>query len=256
MKNAKIIVLSNHKGGTAKTTTSLNIGHGLADRGFKVLLVDLDAQANLTDLCGYGGIAIKEEECISQALRNKKNKAFIKPVKDNLDLIPSQTDSMFGIEFELQSLLVGGDKQLERVLKPFYDVYDYIIIDLPPALNALTVNAYMIADRLMVPILSDYLSLTGFYKLEQKLEDAFDIHITDVVVTRHETSTSISRQVVEEMKKSRPHLLYDTVIRKNVAIIEQGSGEKKYSIYDYAPTSIGATDYNNMVDELLNRLNK
>lgn len=254
MKKCKIVSLTNHKGGTAKTTTALNLGHGLTDRGYKVLLVDLDSQANLTDLCGYGGLKISEKECISTALRNKNHSIIPKEVKEGLHLLPAFNDSMFGLEFSLQSLPAKSDFQLQRVLEPIKENYDFIIIDLPPSLNAINVNAYVVSDRLIVPILPDYLSLTGFYKLENKIFEVFDMNITDVVVTRFEAITNIAKSVVDEMQTNRKDLLFKTVIRKNVDISEQGAGEEKYSIFDYNPSSNGAKDYNAFVDEFLTRI--
>lgn len=252
MKKSKVIVITNFKGGTGKTTTSVNLAHGLADRGYKVLAIDLDAQANLTDLMGLTG-KVKESDCISNAMRNKETQVVIKNVKENLDVIGSHNSMMIGLETELQNMLRHSDRQLERCISHLYNDYDYIIIDLAPALNALTVNAYCVADRLIVPMLSDYLSLTGYYTLERRLEEDLEMNITDVLITKHESNTALGKEVHQELSENRSSLLFETVIPKNVAISEQGVA--KLSIFDYDPKSSGAIAYNQLVDELLNRIN-
>lgn len=252
MKKSKNLVITNFKGGTGKTTTTVNLAHGLADRGFKVLAIDLDAQANLTDLMGFTG-DLTEEQCISNSLRNRQVPVTIKNVKENLDLIGSFNSSMIGIETELQNMLRHSDRQLDRCLEPLYNDYDFIVLDLAPSLNALTINAYTVADRLIVPIISDYLSLTGFYALETRLSEDLDLSITDVIITKHESNTALAKEVADELIANRADLLFDTIIPKNVSISEQGV--VKQSIYDYAPKSKGAIAYDNMVNELLNRIN-
>ncbi len=250
MKKSINIAITNFKGGTGKTTTAVNLAHGLADKGYKVLAIDLDAQANLTDLMG---VQIEPEQCISEALRKKNISVTIINIKENLDVIPSHNFSMVGIETELQNMLSKSDRQLERCISPYYDSYDFIIMDLAPALNSLTVNAYNIADRLVVPILSDYLSLTGLYTLENRLENDLEMSISDVLITKHEASTSLAKEVHKELSENRKEILCNTIIPKNIALSEQGIA--KESIYDYAPSSAGAVAYREFVNEIIKRTN-
>lgn len=252
MKKSKNLVITNFKGGTGKTTTAVNLAYGLAVKGFKVLAVDLDAQANLTDLMGFTG-RISEEECISNSLRNKQISVTVKKVNDNLDLIGAVNTMMIGIETELQNLLRHSDRQLDRCISHLFSEYDYVVIDLAPALNALTINAYTIADRLIVPIVSDYLSLTGFYALENRLHEDLELRISDVIITKHEANTALAKEVHQELASNRTNLLLDTLIPKNVSISEQGVA--KQSIFDYAPRSKGAIAYQKVVEELLKRMN-
>ena len=249
-KGCTVIALSNFKGGTGKTTTSVNLAHGLADRGYKVLVFDLDPQANLTDLMGLYGV-ISEEHCISNVLRGK-TELVVNHVKENLFVVGADSESMIGIDFELQSSLRGGDTKLREIIEPVKAEYDFIILDLAPALNILTVNAYVASDRIMVPIVSDYLSSTGFYKLEERLKKDLNMQITDVLITKHESNTSLAREVVEDFNNNRPELFCQTIIPKNVAISEQGIS--KLSIFDYAPESTGAHAYMAFVEEFLHRL--
>lgn len=250
MKKTHVIAVTNFKGGTGKTTTSVNLAHGLADRGYNTLVFDLDPQANLTDLMGAFDI-IDEDRCISNVLRDK-TELYIHPVKDNLSVVGANSESMIGIDFELQSSLRGGDKKLRNIIDPIKEYYDFIILDLAPALNILTVNAYVAADRIMAPIVSDYLSSTGFYKLEERLKKDLNMQITDVLITKHESNTSLAREVAEEFITNRPELFYQTIIPKNVALSEQGL--TKQSIFDYAPESTGAAAYLALVKEFLHRL--
>ncbi len=250
MKKTHVVAISNFKGGTGKTTTSVNLAHGLADKGYKVLAFDLDPQANLTDLMGLYGV-ITEELCVANVLRGKTDLAINK-VKENLFVVGANSESMIGIDFELQSSFRGGDTKLKSIIEPIKEDYDFIILDLAPALNILTVNAYVAATRIMVPIVSDYLSSTGFYKLEERLKRDLNMQITDVVITKHESNTSLAQEVANEFIINRPELFCQTIIPKNVAISEQGL--TKQSIYDYAPGSSGAAAYLSFVEEFLRRV--
>lgn len=249
-KDCKVVALSNFKGGTGKTTTSVNLAHGLADRGYEVLVFDLDPQANLTDLMGLYEV-VTEEMCISNVLR-EETELVINKIKDNLSVVGANSESMIGIDFQLQSSLRSRETRLKEIVEPLKEKFDFIIFDLAPALNILTVNAYMAADRIMVPIVSDYLSSTGFYKLEERLRKDLRIQITDVLITKHESNTSLAREVADEFINNRPELFCQTIIPKNVALAEQGIS--KQSIFDYAPECTGAHAYNAFVEEFLHRL--
>ncbi len=250
MKKTIVIAVSNFKGGTGKTTTSVNLAHGLANRGFNVLAFDLDPQANLTDLFGLLD-KVTDERCVSNTLRGKTD-LFINKVSDKMHVVGANSESMIGIDFELQSSLRNGDNKLKNLIDPIKKNYDFIILDLAPALNMLTVNAYVASDRIMVPVLSDYLSLTGYYNLEKRLDLDLNMKVTDILVTKHESNTTLATEVVEELISNRSELLCQTIIPKNIALSEQGIS--KQSIFDYAPNSSGASAYNAFVEEFLKRI--
>ncbi|MCG8581788.1 MAG: ParA family protein [Bacteroidales bacterium] len=251
MKKCTVIAITNFKGGVGKTTTAVNLSHGLADRGFKTLVVDMDAQADLTKMMGFDG-EVTGEHCISNALRNQDKTAQPLLVKKNLDILPSFNITMIGMETELQNMLMNGDRQLKRILDPIKNNYNFIIIDLPPALNALVVNAYAIAEKVIAPVASDFLSLSGYYTLEERLSGGLNVTITDILVTRHEKGTVISRQTLEAIQAERGKKVFKAVIPKNVALKEQGSVCQ--SIFDYEPSSTGAKAYTEFVEELIERI--
>lgn len=242
-------MLSDFKGGTGKTTTAVNLAHGLAKKDYKVLLVDLDGQGNLTDLLGIAD-KVNPQTCISKTI--KGGDLTIYAINDKLDAIGVCTQSMIGIEFYINNIGKGNNDVLRNILSGVKDDYDFILLDCAPALNIMSVNAFQISDRIMVPIVSDYLSLTGFYKLEPMIYEYTSRTITDIFITKHEPLTKLGKNVVEHLKANRGRLLFNTKIPKNIAIAEQGV-EKK-SIYDHAKGSLGAAAYERFTNEFLNRV--
>jgi chromosome partitioning protein len=247
----KTISIMNHKGGTGKTTSSINIGAGLAKKGLKVLLLDIDSQANLTEGLGKGD----PELSVYDSIRENK-KLPILNVSENLDLVPSSID-LLGAEMEIVSK-IGREQILHKLLKPIRSEYDYIIIDCPPSVGLLTVNAMVASDTILLPLQGEYFAYKGVDRLLGIINEVRDnlnekLEIGGVFITQINPNRILTRTIVEKLTEDLQDKVFDTKIRINVALAEaQLQGQ---TIFDYAPESNGAKDYEMLVDEILNRLN-
>jgi len=245
------ISIMNHKGGTGKTTSSINIGAGLAKKGFKVLLVDIDSQANLTE-----GLGIVDPE-ISVYDSIRENKALpILNISENLDLVPSSID-LLGAEMEIVSK-IGREQIINKLLKPVRENYDYIIIDCPPSVGLLTVNAMVASDTILLPLQGEYFAYKGVDRLLGIVQEVRDnlnekLEIGGVFITQINPNRILTKTIVEKLTEDLKDKVFETKIRINVALAEaQLQGQ---SIFDYAPDSNGAKDYELLVDEILSKLN-
>jgi chromosome partitioning protein len=247
----KTISIMNHKGGTGKTTSSINIGAGLAKKGLKVLLLDIDSQANLTEGLGKGD----PELSVYDSIRENK-KLPILNVSENLDLVPSSID-LLGAEMEIVSK-IGREQILHKLLKPIRSEYDYIIIDCPPSVGLLTVNAMVASDTILLPLQGEYFAYKGVDRLLGIVDEVRDnlndkLEIGGVFITQINPNRILTRTIVEKLTEDLQDKVFDTKIRINVALAEaQLQGQ---TIFDYAPESNGAKDYEMLVDEILTRLN-
>jgi chromosome partitioning protein len=247
----KTISIMNHKGGTGKTTSSINIGAGLAKKGLKVLLLDIDSQANLTEGLGKAD----PELSIYDSIRENK-KLPILNVSENLDLVPSSID-LLGAEMEIVSK-IGREQILHKLLKPIRSDYDYIIIDCPPSVGLLTVNAMVASDTILLPLQGEYFAYKGVDRLLGIVNEVRDnindkLEIGGVFITQINPNRILTKTIVEKLTEDLQDKVFDTKIRINVALAEaQLQGQ---TIFDYAPESNGAKDYKMLVDEILNRLN-
>jgi chromosome partitioning protein len=247
----KTISIMNHKGGTGKTTSSINIGAGLAKKGLKVLLLDIDSQANLTEGLGKGD----QELSVYDSIRENK-KLPILNVSENLDLVPSSID-LLGAEMEIVSK-IGREQILHKLLKPIRSEYDYIIIDCPPSVGLLTVNAMVASDTILLPLQGEYFAYKGVDRLLGIVNEVRDnlndkLEIGGVFITQINPNRILTKTIVEKLTEDLQDKVFETKIRINVALAEaQLQGQ---SIFDYAPESNGAKDYEMLVDEILNRLN-
>lgn len=247
----KTISIMNHKGGTGKTTSSINIGAGLAKKGLKVLLLDIDSQANLTEGLGKGD----PELSVYDSIRENK-KLPILHVTENLDLVPSSID-LLGAEMEIVSK-IGREQILHKLLKPIRSEYDYIIIDCPPSVGLLTVNAMVASDTILLPLQGEYFAYKGVDRLLGIVNEVRDnlndkLEIGGVFITQINPNRILTKTIVEKLTEDLQDKVFDTKIRINVALAEaQLQGQ---TIFDYAPESNGAKDYEMLVDEILNRLN-
>lgn len=248
---AKVISISNHKGGVGKTTTSLNLGAALNRMGYKVLLIDMDAQANLTISLG---ISEEMEDTIYSALRGRGG---LKPIKilDGLDLVPSELD-LSGAEVEMASE-AGKEFVLSELLEPFKEQYDYIILDTPPSLGILTLNAFTASDSVIMVLQAQYFALHGLGKLNQviglvqkRLNKG--LKVGGVVITQYDSRESLNRAISEQIQELfaewKDSKVYDTKIRKNVALAEAPT--QGLDIFRYAPKSYGAEDYTALAQEV------
>ncbi|MBC6367611.1 ParA family protein [Algoriphagus sp. AK58] len=246
----KTISIMNHKGGTGKTTSSINIGAGLAKKGLKVLLLDIDSQANLTEGLGKGD----PELSVYDSIRENK-KLPILNISENLDLVPSSID-LLGAEMEIVSK-IGREQILHKLLKPIRSEYDYIIIDCPPSVGLLTVNAMVASDTILLPLQGEYFAYKGVDRLLGIVKEVRDnlndkLEIGGVFITQINPNRILTKTIVEKLTEDLQEKVFDTKIRINVALAEaQLQGQ---TIFDYAPESNGAKDYEMLVEEILNRL--
>ncbi len=247
-----IISISNHKGGVGKTTTTVNLGAGLANVGRKILLVDIDPQANLTQSFGI----TKPESTIYQALKGEKE---IQPINiyENLDIIASSID-LAGAEMELNSE-AGREFLLSEVLEPVQDNYDYIFIDCPPSLGLLTLNSFTAAKEVIIPIQAHFLAIKGLTKILEVINKVKrrinpSLEISGVIITLYDKRKILHRDVEETIKTYFQEKVYETKIRENIALAEAPTEGK--DIFRYNPKSNGAQDYAKLTEEFIQRHEK
>lgn len=246
---SKVIAIANHKGGVGKTTSAINIGAGLARLKKQVLLVDLDPQANLTQSLNISDHGAN----IYGALRGKQPLQPI-PVMEKLDAIPSTLD-LSGAETELNSE-IGREYLLRELLEPLRGSYDYIIIDSPPSLGLLTVNALTSADEILIPLQAQYLALQGLTKLLEivgKIQKGLNksLKVGGVFITQYDSRKILNRNVMETIQEHFKGTVFKTRIRDNVALAEAPT--KGSDIYRYSPDSYGAVDYLELCKEIVKR---
>ena len=250
----RIIAIDNQKGGVGKTTTSINLSSCIAVKGKKVLVVDIDPQGNTTS--GYGIEKNDLENTIYELMLGDCSieDCIIKDVIENISILPSNVN-LAAAEIEL----IGVDKK-EYILKNeidwVKDRYDYIIIDCPPSLSLLTVNAMTTADSVLVPIQCEYYALEGLSQLihtvnlvKERLNP--DLEMEGVVFTMFDSRTNLSAQVVENVKSHLNQKVYRTVIPRNIRLAEAPSYGQPINIYD--PKSAGAESYLALAEEVINR---
>jgi len=247
---SKVISVSNHKGGVGKTTSTLNIGAGLNSLGKKVLLIDLDPQANLSQSLG-----IKEPKVnIYGALRGEYK---LQPVNvlPGLDIVPSTLD-LSGAEVELAGE-AGREYILREILEPLRGSYDFILIDNPPSLGLLTINAFTASDLVLIPLQAQYLALQGLTKLlevVEKIQKRLNKSLTigGVFITQYDSRKVLNRDVVSTIESHFKEKVFTTKIRDNVSLAEAPA--QGVDVFRYAPKSYGAIDYLSLSEEIINRV--
>ncbi len=247
-----VISLLNHKGGVGKTTSAINIGAGLAELDKKVLLIDLDPQANLTLSLGVP----RHPNTIYEAIRGE---APLVPyqVKENLDVVISTLD-LSGAEMELINE-AGREFILRELFEPVRDNYHYIIIDCPPSLGLLTLNALTSSDLVYIPLQAEFLAMQGLAKIKQiiskvRLRLNKKLEIGGVIATMYDQRKVLNRDVVETIQKYFGELVFETKIRDTVALAEAPAQRK--DIFAYNRNSSGAHDYLELSKEILARTEK
>lgn len=248
----KIIAIANQKGGVGKTTTSVNLGAGLAQVGKKVLLVDIDAQGNATT--GVGIEKSELDQCIYNVLVEDADVQGViqKTATENLDVLPA-TIQLAGAEIELVPT-ISREVRLQRALQPVRDQYDYIIIDCPPSLGLLTINALTAADSVIIPVQCEYYALEGLsqllntVRLVQKHLNK-NLAIQGVLLTMLDARTNLGIQVIDEVKKYFRDKVYRSIIPRNVRLSEAPSHGKPIMQYD--AKSRGAEVYIDLAEEVI-----
>ncbi|SMO33817.1 chromosome partitioning protein [Gracilimonas mengyeensis] len=249
----KTIALTNQKGGVGKTTTTINLGAGLAKLGKRVLLIDLDPQANLTySLRSYSH---RLEHTIYHALKGSADLNGLIASHNGFDFIPSSLD-LSGAELELASE-PARESLLKGVLKQFAndEEYDYVLIDCPPNLGLLTLNAFTAVDDIFIVLQSEYLALHGLSKLldlvkvvQQRLNDR--LRVGGIICTLYDGRKNLNKEVVGHIKDYFGPKVFKTIIRDNVALAEAPSHHK--TIFEYDEKSMGAEDYFALAKEIKN----
>ena len=246
---SKVISISNHKGGVGKTTSTVNIGAGLNKLGKKILLIDLDPQANLSQSLNI----VEPNKNIYGALRGEYKLEPIE-VLPNLGVIPSTLD-LSGAEIEMSGE-AGREFILKELIDPIKSFYDYILIDTPPSLGLLTLNSFVASDEIYIPLQAEYLALQGFAKLTEVVDKITkrlnnNLKIGGVFITQYDQRKILNRDVLASIEEHFKEKVFKTTIRNNITLAEapaQGKDIFRYNSYSY-----GALDYLDLCQEILKK---
>lgn len=250
----RIIAIANQKGGVGKTTTAINLAACLAEAGQKILIIDIDPQGNTTS--GFGLSKTDIEKTVYEVLLRECDikEAIQEQVIENLDILPSNVN-LAGAEIDLIDV-ENREYTLKESISEIRDRYDYIILDCPPSLSMLTVNAMTAADTVLVPIQCEYYALEGLSQLmytinlaKKKLNKKLEME--GVVFTMFDARTNLSLQVVENVKDNLKQNVYKTIIPRNIRLAEAPSYGKPINLYDTKST--GAESYRLLAQEVMDR---
>ena len=251
----KAIAIFNQKGGVGKTTTNINLGAGLASKGKRVLMVDIDPQGNTTS-----GIGIRKkslELTLYDVLIDDEvniNDVILPTRTENLFILPASVD-LAGAEVELASL-EGREGRLKKAIDSVRDEYDYILVDCPPSLGILTINSLTAVDSVLIPIQCEFYALEGVSQLISTIDLVKknlnkNLYIEGVILSMFDGRTNLSQQVVAEVKNFFGDTMYDTIIPRNVRLAEAPSYGVPIITYD--PSALGAKAYEKFTKEFLKR---
>ncbi len=245
----RIIAITNQKGGTGKTTTTVNLGAALALLNKRVLLVDLDPQANATTHLGIKDI----QKSTHNFLMDSGTEEIIRKTEiPGLGIIPSEI-GLARAEIELTSIM-GRESILKKKLNGLTNNYDYILIDCPPSLGILTINALTSADEVFIPVQAEFFALDGVSQLVETISSVkeqmnSDLEITGVILTMFDVRNNICKDVLRKVKKHFSNKVFSTLVRKNVKLAEAPSWGKPILLYD--PDCFGSEDYKDLAKEVL-----
>ncbi len=248
----KIISIANQKGGVGKTTTTVNLGASLAYFDYKVLMIDMDAQGNATSGVGIRKTDI-DQDIYNVLIEDADIKEVIVPTsRENMWAVPSSIE-LAGAEVELTSMQ-RREARLDQAIEGIRDQYDYILIDCPPSLGHLTINAFTASDSVIIPVQAEYYALEGLSQLLNTIrlvQKHFNpnLKIEGVLMTMYDARTNLGQDVVQEVKKYFHEKVYDTIIPRNVRLSEAPS--YGLTIVDYDQKSKGAMEYSKLAEEVI-----
>lgn len=254
---AVVLALCNQKGGVGKTTSTVNIGAALAEQGQRVLMVDLDPQAALT---AYWGLEEPPPDpTLYRVLSDGRTPArdALRSVRPAIDIIPSDID-LAAAEIELFSAL-GRERILKEALEPLDSAYDFVLIDCPPNLGLLTINALVTAHGIIIPLQCEYFALRGLamlldtlHKVKRRLNPSLEI--TGILPTLYNSRTRHAREVLDEVRAMFGERVFDTVVRTSIRFAESTLAHQP--ILEYAPNHPGAQAYRSLAKEILHDINQ
>lgn len=248
----KMIAIGNQKGGVGKTTTTVNLGAALASLGKKVLIIDSDSQGNATSGLGIDRGDVQASLYEVLVLQTPIEESILRSSHDNLDIVPS-TIALAAAEIELVDQ-IDREYRLKEAIQPVKATYDYILVDCPPSLGQLSINAFTASNTILIPVQAEYYALEGLSQLLNTIrlvQKSYNPHfrIEGVLITMLDARTNLGYEVVDEVRKYFQEKVYNTVISRNVRLSEAPS--YGLSVIDYDPKSRGAVMYMELAKEVI-----